>query len=53
MKRREREREKERLRVHVLGRERENAHRGERPLPFGSSFYMFFLPHGPNLCKLG
>ena len=45
----EREREKD--------RERESArmHAGER-VPekrFGSSFYMFFPPPGPALCKLG
>ena len=28
------------------GRERERKH-------FGSSFYVFFLPPGPALCKLG
>ena len=25
----------------------------ETPWPFGSSFYMFFPPPGPALCKLG
>ena len=31
-------------RASMWGRERE---------PFGSSFYMFFPPPGPALCKLG
>ena len=37
-------------------RERERVCAGERerdPRPFGSSFYMFFTPPGPALCKLG
>ena len=42
---RERERERER-RAHARGRESVR----ER---FGSSFYMFFPPPGPALCKLG
>ena len=37
-------RERERERAHALGG------RGKR---FGFSFYMFFLPPGPALCKLG
>ena len=42
----ERERERESARAHE--------HRGERERePFGSSFYMFFPPPGPALCKLG
>ena len=44
---RERERERER---------KERTHAGERESlrkHFGSSFYMFFLPPGPALCKLG
>ena len=45
---REREREKERERASACTRDRES----ERKL-FGSSFYMFFLPPGPALCKLG
>ena len=40
----EREREKESARMHVGESERKR---------FGSSFYMFFLPPGPALCKLG
>ena len=41
-----REREKE--------RETESARVGEiEPWPFGSSFYMFFPPSGPAVCKLG
>ena len=40
----ESERGGEREREHARGRERES---------FGSSFYMFFPPPGPALCKLG
>ena len=43
----ERERERERERAHMQ-RERESERKR-----FGSSFYMFFLPPGPALCKLG
>ena len=39
-------RERERERAHTHGREREKK-------CFGSSFYMFFPPPGPALCKLG
>ena len=53
---RESERETERERVRERKRERERAQaRGtetERK-HFGSSFYMFFPPPGPALCKLG
>jgi len=45
---RERESEKERERESACMRERES----ERKC-FGSSFYMFFLPPGPALYKLG
>ena len=38
--------EGERERAHTHGREREKK-------CFGSSFYMFFPPPGPALCKLG
>jgi len=41
-----RERERERKRVHARGRESVRKR-------FGSSFYMFFPPPGPALCKLG
>ena len=35
-------------------REKERMHVGERERArFGSSFYMFFPPPGPALCKLG
>ena len=35
-------------------REKECTHAGERERKrFGSSFYMFFPPPGPALCKLG
>jgi len=43
---RESERGRERERAHARGREKEREH-------FGSSFYMFFPPPGPALCKLG
>ena len=43
----ERERERERERTHMHAEERVQRKR------FGSSFYMFFLPPGPVLCKLG
>ena len=39
-----REREREKERTHAREKERER---------FGSSFYMFFSPPGPALCKLG
>ena len=42
----ERERETEIERTHAGGRESIRKH-------FGSSFYMFFPPPGPALCKLG
>ena len=42
----EREREKERERACTRERESERKR-------FGSSFYMFFPPPGPALCKLG
>ena len=42
--RRERERKRERERTREIESERKR---------FGSSFYMFFLPPGPALCKLG
>ena len=42
-----RERKRERDRVHARGRERESERKR-----FGSSFYMFFPPPGPALCKL-
>ena len=45
---REKEREKERERARVCTWER-----GSERKRFGSSFYMFFLPPGPALCKLG
>ena len=45
---REKEREKERERARACTRERESERKR-----FGSSFYMFFLPPGPALCKLG
>ena len=41
-------RERERERVRVCTRERESERKR-----FGSSFYMFFPPPGPALCKLG
>ena len=61
---RERERERERASVHthtgerkrVRERERKSARTRERESVrkhFGSSFYMFFPPPGPALCKLG
>ena len=35
-------------------RERESEHAHERDArPFGSSFFMFFPPPGPAICKLG
>ena len=45
---RKREREKERERARACTRERESERKR-----FGSSFYMFFPPPGPALCKLG
>ena len=42
------ERERERERAHTCTRERESERKR-----FGSSFYMFFPPPGPALCKLG
>ena len=42
------EREKERERKSACTRERESETKC-----FGSSFYMFFPPPGPALCKLG
>ena len=42
------EREKERERKSACTRERESERKR-----FGSSFYMFFPPPGPALCKLG
>ena len=45
---REKEREKERERARARTRERESERKR-----FGSSFYMFFLPPGPALSKLG
>ena len=42
----ERERERERVRTRTWERESERKR-------FGSSFYMFFTPPGPALCKLG
>ena len=52
---RERVRERKRVREKEREREREHMHVGERVLRkrFGSSFYMFFPPPGPALCKLG
>ena len=44
-RREERERERER-------RETENTQGETDILPFGSSFYLFFLPPVPALCKL-
>ena len=44
----ERERKRERERAHARERERESTRKC-----FGSSFYMFFPPPGPALCKLG
>ena len=44
---RERKRERERELSHMHARERVQRKR------FGSSFYMFFPPPGPALCKLG
>ena len=44
----EREREKERERVRARMQERESERKR-----FGCSFYMFFPPPGPALCKLG
>ena len=41
-----RERKRERERAHACGRESERKR-------FGSSFYMFFPPPEPALCKLG
>ena len=41
-------RERERAHAHVRTRERESKRKR-----FGSSFYMFFPPPGPALCKLG
>ena len=45
---RERVRESERARAPVRAQEIESERKR-----FGSSFYMFFLPPGPALCKLG
>ena len=47
---REREREGEREREKEKEKERERETERKR---FGSSFYMFFPPPGPALCKLG
>ena len=47
--------EGERERVREIKRERESAHargRESERKHFGSSFYMFFPPPGPALCKL-
>ena len=44
--RRQQERERKRERAHMREIESERKH-------FGSSFYMFFPPPGPALCKLG
>ena len=44
----ERERERESARVHARKCEIESERKH-----FGSSFYMFFPPPGPALCKLG
>ena len=58
----EREREKETESARAGERERENTHGGERertrvgergPCPLAPLFICFFLPHGPNLYKLG
>ena len=43
---REREKERESMRAHTQEIESERKR-------FGSSFYMFFPPPGPALCKLG
>ena len=43
-----REKERERESARACTRERESQRQR-----FGSSFYMFFLPPGPALCKLG
>ena len=45
---REKERERERARMHTRTQEIEFERKH-----FGSSFYMFFPPPGPALCKLG
>ena len=45
---REKESERERERESACTRERESVRKR-----FGSSFYMFFPPSGPALCKLG
>ena len=45
---RARESERKRARTHVRAQEIESQRKR-----FGSSFYMFFLPPGPALCKLG
>ena len=59
---RERERERERVHTHtgerkrVRERERKSTRTRERESVrkhFGSSFYMFYPPPGPALCKLG
>ena len=44
------ERERARASAHARWREREREKVRKR---FGSSFYMFFPPPGPALCKLG
>ena len=50
----ESEGEGERERVREGEREKERTHAGERERKhFGSSFYTFFPPPGPALCKLG
>ena len=55
---RERERKRERERDREREREREREERMHAEIEsvrkrFGSSFYMFFPPPGPALCKLG
>ena len=55
-RKKERERERARERARERGRASARACTRERESQrkrFGSSFYMFFLPPGPALCKLG